>query len=121
MSLTPEQTERVLALVADLARDGETDELREFLARGIPVDLVDAEGNSLLMLAAYHGRLETARLLIESGADPDLCNGRNQSPIAGAIFKGEREVVTLLRDAGANLDLGTPTGRQAAEMFGLEL
>jgi hypothetical protein len=37
------------------------------------------------------------------------------------MFKGEREVVGVLRDAGADLDGGTPTARQAAELFGYEL
>lgn len=118
MSLSPEQTERVLDLARDLARRGESAELRAYLDHGVPVDVTDADGNSLLMLAAYHGRPETVRMLLEAGADADLRNAQDQTPIAGALFKGEREVVQLLRDAGADLDAGTPTARQAAEMFG---
>ena len=121
MSLDPEQTERVLALARDLARQGETEELREFLEHGVPVDLPDTDGNSLLMLAAYHGRADTVRMLLAAGADPNLRNARDQTPIAGAMFKGEREVVDLLREAGADLDAGTPTARQAAELFGFTL
>ena len=51
------------------------------------------------------------------GADVDRRNNRDQSPVAGAIFKGEDEVVRVLREAGADLDAGSPTARQAAEMF----
>ena len=120
MSLTPEQSERVLALAADLAREGRSDELGEFLDHGVPVDAQDASGNSLLMLAAYHGQAGTVQLLLAAGADPNLRNDRDQAPITGAMFKGERAVVRLLRDAGADLDAGTPTARQAAEMFGFE-
>lgn len=120
MSLTPEQTERVLVLARDLARSGETAELGEFLAHGVPVDVQDAGGNSLLMLAAYHGQVDTVRMLLEAGADPNLCNAKDQAPITGAMFKGEREVVALLRGAGADLDRGTPTARQAAELFGFD-
>lgn len=116
--LTPEQTARVVALAMDLARAGETEELGEFLDHGLPVDCQDEDGNTLLMLAAYHGHAATVRALAERGADVDLRNDRDQAPVAGALFKGEAEVVRVLVDAGADLDAGTPTARAAAEMFG---
>jgi ankyrin repeat protein len=121
MALDPEQTQRVVQIAMDLAREGRTDELLEFVDHGLPVDVQDRDGNTLLMLAAYHSHAETVRGLIGRGADVDLRNGRDQSPIAGAMFKGERDVVQALRDAGADLDAGTPTARQAAEMFGYDL
>ncbi|MFJ7497319.1 ankyrin repeat domain-containing protein [Streptomyces sp. NPDC097727] len=116
--LTPEQTRRVLALAMDLAREGRTGELVEFVAHGVPADASDASGNTLLMLAAYHDHAETVRALIRLGADPDLRNDRDQSPVAGALFKGADAVVTVLREAGADLDAGTPTARAAAALFG---
>ncbi|WP_313408338.1 ankyrin repeat domain-containing protein [Aeromicrobium sp.] len=117
-SLSPDQSARVVAMAMDLARKGSTAELLEFLEHGLPVDSQDPEGNSLLMLAAYHGHPDTVRALLERGAEVDLRNDRDQSPIAGALFKGEDDVVRALRDAGADLDAGTPSARQAAEMFG---
>ncbi len=118
--LTPEQVERVVVIAMDLAREGDTAQLLEFLDHGLPVDVADPAGNTLLMLAAYHGHAATVRALLERGADPDRRNARDQSPIAGALFKGEDEVVAVLREAGADLDAGTPTARQAAVMFGRE-
>ena len=117
-SLSEEQTARVVALAMDLARQGETAELLEFIDRGLPLDVQDAEGNTLLMLAAYRGNLVTVRALIERGADVDRRNARDQSPLAGALFKGEDEIVLALREAGADLDAGTPSARATAEMFG---
>ncbi|SEG92046.1 hypothetical protein SAMN05216223_12531 [Actinacidiphila yanglinensis] len=117
-SLTPEQTRRVVSVAADLAREGRTGDLLEFVAHGLPVDTADAAGNTLLMLAAYHGRTGTVRALLALGADPDLRNDRDQSAIAGALFKGADGVVTALREAGADLDAGTPTARVAAALFG---
>ncbi|WP_432056731.1 ankyrin repeat domain-containing protein [Streptomyces sp. bgisy022] len=116
--LTAEQTERVVAIAMDLARAGETGELSGFVEHGLPVDVTDAAGNTLLMLAAYHGHADTVRALLRLGADPDLRNDRDQSPIAGALFKGADEVVRVLLDAGADLDAGTPSARAAAQMFG---
>lgn len=105
-------------MAMDLARQGRASELVEFVQRGLPVDVRDADGNTLLMLAAYHGQLQAVRALIALGADVDLRNARDQSPIAGAIFKGEDEVVVELRDAGADLDAGSPSARATAELFG---
>lgn len=116
--LSEEQTRAVVAMAMDLARQGRGEELAEFVQRGLPVNVQDDEGNSLLMLAAYRGQLGTVRILIGLGADVNLRNDRDQTPIAGALFKGEDDVVRELRAAGADLDAGTPTARQAAEMFG---
>jgi ankyrin repeat protein len=116
--LTPERQERVVAIAMDLAREGRTYELLEFVDHGLPVDSADPDGNTLLMLAAYHGHADTAGALVERGADVDLRNNRDQSPVAGALFKGEPDVVRVLVAAGADLDAGTPTARAAAEMFG---
>jgi ankyrin repeat protein len=118
--LTPEQQTRVVAIAMDLAREGRAAELMEFLDHGLPVDVADREGNTLLMLAAYHGQAETVEALVARGADVDQRNDRDQSPVAGAIFKGEDDVVRTLVAAGADLDAGTPTGRATAGMFGRE-
>lgn len=121
MSLSPEQQQQVVALAMDLARGGEGPALQEFLDHGLPVDVQNEAGDTLLMLAAYHGHADTVAMLIDRGADVDLCNGRGQCPLAGAIFKGERAVVQVLLRAGADLDAGAPTPRQAAELFGMSL
>lgn len=117
-TLTPEQTERIMAIAMDLARDGDTGQLADFIDHGLPVDVADPNANTLLMLAAYHGHAETVRALLDRGANPDLRNARDQSPIAGAMFKGADDVVTVLREAGADLDAGTPSARATAAMFG---
>ena len=102
----------------DLARDGETERLAAYVETGVPVDLTDASGNTLLMLAAYHGHAATVAALTARGANADRVNDRGQSPLAGAVFKGEDDVVRVLLDAGADPDAGTPTARETAAMFG---
>ncbi|MGA8986690.1 ankyrin repeat domain-containing protein [Aeromicrobium sp.] len=100
----------------DLAREGGASQLAAYVDRGVPVDMTDASGNTLLMLAAYHGHADTVAALVERGADVDRLNDRGQSPVAGAIFKGEDDVVRLLLAAGSDLDAGAPSGRATAEM-----
>lgn len=102
----------------DMARRGQTAQLAAYLDAGAPVDLTDPSGNTLLMLAAYHGHAELVRELGRRGADADRLNDRGQAPLAGALFKGEPEVVAALLDLGADLEAGQPTAREAAAMFG---
>jgi ankyrin repeat protein len=102
----------------DLARAGEAERLAAYVDAGVPADLTDASGNTLLMLAAYHGHPATVAALVERGADPGRANDRGQTPLAGAVFKGEDEVVRVLLAAGADPDAGSPTAREAAVMFG---
>ena len=118
--LTQEETARVLELARHFAREGMTGELAGFVEHGLPADVRDEQGNTLLMLAAYHGHAGTVAMLLEHGADPDAANHRGQTPLAGAVFKGEDAVVRLLADSGADLDAGTPSARETAAVFGRE-
>lgn len=102
----------------DLARQGDAARLGAYVDAGAPVDLTDADGNTLLMLAAYHDQANTVRALIGRGADVDALNHRGQSPLAGAVFKQADDVIAALREAGADPDAGTPTARATAAMFG---
>lgn len=102
----------------DLARQGATERLVAYLDAGAPANLTDPAGNTLLMLAAYHGHADLVRELASRGADVDRVNDRGQSPLAGAIFKGEPDVVAALVEHGADPDAGQPTARATAQMFG---
>jgi ankyrin repeat protein len=102
----------------DLARSGRTEALCAYVDAGVPVNLRNQKGDTLLMLAAYHGHAATVRALGERGADPDLANDRGQTPLAGAVFKKEPEVVRVLLELGADRYAGTPSAVDAARMFG---
>ena len=101
----------------DLARQGGTERLAAYVDKGVPADMTDASGNTLLMLAAYHGHSDTVAALVARGADVNRLNDRQQSPLAGAIFKDEEDVIRVLIGAGADLDAGAPSARAPAEMF----
>jgi len=108
------------ALALDLARRGETEMLVEMVAHGLPVNLSDARGNSLLMLASYNGNLETARRLLDRGADVDRRNDRGQTPLGAgvtpimyaAVF-GRTSIVGLLQRKGAALGRRSRLGLSA--------
>jgi len=92
-----------LQLIAlDAARSGDSSTLAPMIRVGLPVDLQDDKGNTLLMLACYHGHLEMAGALLDCGADPDRPNLRGRTPLGFVAFKGNMEMVDLLLEAGAN-------------------
>lgn len=59
-ALTEEEL-TVLRSMFDLARSGDTGLLTEAIDAGIPVNLTNSAGDSLLILAAYHGHPDTVR------------------------------------------------------------
>ncbi|GAA1740640.1 ankyrin repeat domain-containing protein [Microbacterium paludicola] len=105
----------------DLARAGDAAAVLDQVDAGVPVDLADAQGSTLLMLAAYHGHAQLVAGLAQRGADVDRVSGRGQTPLAGAVFKQHDDVIRVLLTAGADPDAGAPSARATAEMFGRSL
>lgn len=104
----------------DAARNGASEQLLAWLDQGIPANLRDSKGDSLVMLAGYHGHTELVRELAARGADLDMLNDRGQSPLAGAVFKADAPTVDALLELGADPDLGTPSARATAAYFGFQ-
>ncbi|MFE9249521.1 ankyrin repeat domain-containing protein [Streptomyces sp. NPDC007088] len=102
----------------DFARAGDAEALAAYVDAGVPVNLGNDRGDTLVMLAAYHGHAEAVRVLLARGADADRPNDRGQTPLAGAVFKGEDDVITALLDGGADPAAGTPSAIETARMFG---
>ncbi|KAL8276225.1 hypothetical protein RQP46_011386 [Phenoliferia psychrophenolica] len=101
----------------DLARQGDAEALTAPLAAGLPANLTNDKGDTLVMLAAYAGHAHLVKLLLAHGADPNRLNDRGQSPLAGAIFKLHDAVVEALLEGGADPDWGAPTARDCLKMF----
>ncbi|MGX4642618.1 ankyrin repeat domain-containing protein [Massilia sp. SYSU DXS3249] len=106
--------------VFQYARTGDAGELSTLLGQGLPPNLRNERGDSLLMLACYHGHLPAARALLDAGADPELLNDAGQTPLAAAAFKGDAACASLLLERGALVDAAGPNGKTAlmiAAMF----
>jgi ankyrin repeat protein len=102
----------------DMARDGDTATLAAYLDAGVPVNLTNTNGDTLVMLAAYYGHEGAVAALIERGADVDRHNNRGQTPLAGAVFKNETTIMELLLRAGADPLAGSPSALETARFFG---
>ncbi|MEU8522178.1 ankyrin repeat domain-containing protein [Streptomyces sp. NBC_01216] len=119
MSETPDpEVVELAGKVFDLARSGDSQALAAYVDAGVPANLTNDKGDSLVMLAAYHGHADAVSVLLGRGADADRANDRGQTPLAGAVFKGEGAVVRALLAGGANPEAGTPSAVDTARMFG---
>ena len=105
--------------VFDLARGGHTEELVAYVDAGVPANLTNDKGDSLLILAAYHQHPATVAALLERGADHSRVNDRGQTALAAAVFRQSAEAVRHLLAAGADPDAGEPSARATAAFFDL--
>jgi ankyrin repeat protein len=115
-------TEEELAFLRsmfDLARAGDTERLAEAVDAGLPVNLTNEVGDSLLMLAAYHDHPDTVRALLKRGADTARINDRGQTALGAAVFRRSQRSVTLLLAAGADPELGPRSAVDIARFFDL--
>ena len=107
--------------VFDLARGGHTQELVAYVDAGVPVNLTNDKGDTLLILAAYHQHPETVAALLERSADHSRVNDRGQTALAAAVFRQSVDTVQQLLDAGADPDAGGPSARATAAFFDLRV
>jgi len=122
LSTVEEDRYSELQLIAiDAARKGQTATLEPMLRSGMPVNLSDHKGNSLIMLASYHDHPDTVECLTYYQADVDLRNDRGQTPLAGAAFKGHLDCARILVHYGADAEAPQGHGQTPvsfAAMFG---
>lgn len=103
----------------DLARNGETAQLAGYVDAGLPVNLTDAKGDTLLILATYHEHVDTVAALLARGADPERVNDRGQTALTCATFRSSRPLVQALLDAGADPATGSQCALATARFFDL--
>lgn len=116
--LTPDELVFVQSAF-DHARCGDLPALVDVLDAGVPVNLTNGAGDSLLILAAYHVHGEVVRELIERGADHGRVNDKGQTALAAAVFRQDAEIVVALLEAGADPNLGPKCAAAIATFFDL--
>lgn len=116
-----ELTEEELAFLQgcfDLARDGDL-QLAHLVDEGLPVNLTNAKGDTLLILAAYHQHDALVSALLARGADTERVNDNGQTALASACFRRNAEIVSSLLRAGADPATGERSALAICEFFAL--
>ena len=103
----------------ELARAGSTEELAAYVDAGVPPNLTNDKGDTLLILAAYHAHPDTVAALLDRGADHGRVNDRGQTALVAAVFRQSAEAVQRLLAAGADPEAGSPDARATAQFFDL--
>lgn len=116
--LSPDQMEELQGLF-ELARGGDELLLR-YLDAGVPVNLTNSAGDTLLILAVYHRQAPMVGHLLARGADVERENDRGQTALGCAVFRQDAELVSMLLAAGADPDAGSRTAREVASFFALD-
>ena len=91
--------------ILDAVQSGDIATVKKFLDEGVPVDLTDEEGWSLLHHAAALGQVEVINLLREKGCRVDLIDNEGRTPLHHAAINGDIETIRLLIAMGSNVNL----------------
>ena len=97
------------------AYEGNEQRVRELVAAGAPLDLVDVYGYSALHRASYRGHVRIAKLLLDGkyegkGADINLQDRDGWTSLILACAYGQEAIVHLLLERGANVTLRDKDG-----------
>lgn len=105
--------------VFEMARTGDLAHISELVAAGLPVNLTNGAGDTLLMLAAYHRHPDLVAALLEWGADTSRINDRGQTALGAAVFRRSTASVEALLRAGADPSSGPRSALEVAAVFEL--
>lgn len=121
MTQPPELTAEELALLQSMfeaAREGNSDYLASAVDQGVPVNLTNSKGDTLLNLAAYHEHAETVAALLARGADTERVSDMGFTALVCAVFRGNQTITQMLLEAGARQDTGHQHAQDVAREFG---
>lgn len=103
---------RVAEMIA-AARTGDTEKIRQLLAKGAAINAPEPEsGDTPLLAAIDKDQWNAAELLLQQKPDLTLEDKNGNSPLYLAVSKGDAAlvIVNLLLKAGAQVDLGPKQG-----------
>ena len=83
--------------IFEAARCGDMDTVKEYLDSGIPVDLSDEDGRTILHCAAGEGQIKVVELLVKRGCRIDPVDNNGWTPLDYAGMCGRKGTVQLLK------------------------
>ncbi|RJT85755.1 ankyrin repeat domain-containing protein [Cryobacterium melibiosiphilum] len=89
------------------------------LDAGVPLNMLNGRGDSLLIVASYAQHADTVRDLLRRGAATSVVNAMGQTAVACAVFRNNEAILRLLLEADADPALGAHPAAQIADQFGL--
>jgi ankyrin repeat protein len=109
------EKKRIAEMVA-AARAGDTEKVKQLLAKGVDINASEPEsGDTALLAAIDKGQWATAEYLLTQRPDLTREDNNGNSPLYLAVSRGDSAVAMVKRllDAGASVELGPKTGDNA--------
>ncbi|MCP5773565.1 ankyrin repeat domain-containing protein [Klebsiella pneumoniae] len=105
------------------AKIGNSEVINEFLKHGFPVDVLNKDGDTPLMMATYYGHQDIVASLLKHGADRCARDNRGNTALMGALFKMEFAIAKQLRQVDCDAQAkktGQKTTAEFAKVIGQE-
>ena len=90
--------------ILNAVQSGDIVTVKKFLDEGVPVDLTDEEGWSLLHHAAALGQVEVINLSREKGCHVNVIDNEGRTPLHYAATNGDIETIRILIEMGSNVN-----------------
>lgn len=97
------------------ARTGDNEIINRFLKAGFPINQVNSQSYTPLMVAAYSGQYDTTQLLLQRGANACIQDKRGNTAIMGALIKAEVSIARLLYSQKCDETLTNKSGLTVQE------
>ncbi|HEY1057965.1 MAG TPA: ankyrin repeat domain-containing protein [Limnobacter sp.] len=98
-------------------KQGDLAQLHELLCRGLPSDIVNADGETLLHAAATHGQITVLRWLAKVQKLPmDSRDKLERTALLSAASAGQVQAMAALVDAGANVNAADADSSRAIHL-----
>lgn len=91
-------------LTSSIERDDKLGVMRA-LSQGFPLDVMDSNGNTMLIQAAKGGRVKVTQYLLDSGADPNIMATNGATALMFAVNAGHASTVAALLKMNADPNL----------------
>jgi len=86
--------------IFSLAKDGETDEIREYF-ESVDINTTNEDGKTILHVACEFSQVDVVKLALELGINKNLHDYDGRSALNYAKLSGNKEIIKLLQDINA--------------------
>ncbi|EPZ32970.1 hypothetical protein O9G_003701 [Rozella allomycis CSF55] len=105
-----------IVVLIDAALEGNIEDVRSLLEKGVDPNSVNEDGITALHCAACNGHVELVDILLQKGANVNATDADGWTPLHGAACRGDLDVIKMLLAKGANIEAKTADKETALDL-----